>query len=83
MHMAESGDAKGVASQDVIRKRAYEIWEQSGRPYGRDMDHWLQAESEQLGRAANRAGRKKAQKSRSGPRPTPALDQATQRLSGE
>jgi hypothetical protein len=25
---------------DVIRKRAYEIWEKEGRPHGRDMEHW-------------------------------------------
>ena len=26
-----------------IRKRAYAIWEQEGRPMGEDMKHWLQA----------------------------------------
>jgi len=29
-----------------ISQRAYEIWEQEGRPEGRDMDHWLKAEAE-------------------------------------
>jgi len=29
-----------------IEKRAYEIWEQTGRPQGRDLDHWLRAEAE-------------------------------------
>lgn len=29
-----------------IRKRAYEIWEGEGRPHGRDMQHWIQAETE-------------------------------------
>jgi DUF2934 family protein len=28
-----------------IRKRAYEIWESEGRPHGRDMEHWLLAET--------------------------------------
>jgi hypothetical protein len=27
-----------------IRERAYFIWEQEGRPDGRGLDHWLQAE---------------------------------------
>ena len=27
-----------------IRARAYELWEQAGRPSGRDWDFWLEAE---------------------------------------
>ncbi len=30
-------------NEDRIRQRAYEIWEQEGRPQGEDMRHWLQA----------------------------------------
>jgi hypothetical protein len=29
-----------------VRQRAYELWEQSGKPEGSDMDFWLQAERE-------------------------------------
>ena len=29
-----------------IRERSYQIWEQEGRPEGRHLDHWLQAEQE-------------------------------------
>ena len=29
-----------------IRDRAYSIWEQEGRPHGRDLDHRLRAEAE-------------------------------------
>lgn len=29
-----------------IRARAREIWEQNGRPVGRDVEFWLQAETE-------------------------------------
>lgn len=29
-----------------IRSRAYELWEEEGRPHGRDREHWSQAESE-------------------------------------
>ena len=31
---------------EQIRKRAYEIWECEGRPHGRDIQHWSQAETE-------------------------------------
>ena len=31
---------------DRIAARAYEIWQASGRPHGRDRDHWFQAERE-------------------------------------
>jgi hypothetical protein len=37
-------DSKG--EDDPIAKRAYEIWEQEGRPEGRALDHWMQAERE-------------------------------------
>jgi hypothetical protein len=29
-----------------IRARAYEIWEEEGRPHGRAKEHWAQAERE-------------------------------------
>jgi Protein of unknown function (DUF2934) len=29
-----------------IRRRAKELWEQAGRPAGRDLEFWLQAEQE-------------------------------------
>ena len=32
-----------AANEDRIRQRAYEIWEQEGRPHGEDMKHWLRA----------------------------------------
>jgi hypothetical protein len=27
----------------LIRDRAYDIWEEEGRPAGRDVEHWLRA----------------------------------------
>lgn len=33
----------GDDSQEEIRKRAYEIWENESRPHGRDDLHWQQA----------------------------------------
>jgi hypothetical protein len=37
---------EGRISEDVIRTRAYLIWEREGRPSGRDYEHWVQAQIE-------------------------------------
>ncbi len=29
---------------DRVRDLAYQLWEQEGRPAGRERDHWLEAE---------------------------------------
>ena len=29
---------------NAFRERAYKIWEENGRPDGREIEHWLQAE---------------------------------------
>ena len=34
-----------ITYQD-ISKRAFEIWEQQGKPEGKEQEHWLQAEEE-------------------------------------
>ncbi len=31
-----------------IKKRAYAIWEEEGRPSGRDAEHWAQASNERI-----------------------------------
>src|SRR5690349_13529849 len=46
--------AMGMSRQDRIRERAYQLWEQAGRPSGRDLEHWARAEAE-LHAAAPRA----------------------------
>lgn len=33
-------------TKKLIEERAHEIWEAEGRPEGRDLDHWTQAEQE-------------------------------------
>jgi len=40
-----SGDGQST-NEEAIRKRAYAIWEEEGRPEGRHLDHWLRAEAE-------------------------------------
>ncbi len=35
-----------MTNYDKIARRAYELWENEGRPQGKDTAHWLQAEAE-------------------------------------
>lgn len=53
-----------VSEIDWISKRAYTLWEQEGRPHGRDSDHWQQAKGEyallQKSKATKPTHRKKA-----------------------
>jgi hypothetical protein len=51
------GEMKAVPA-NLIRARAYAIWEQNGRPSGLDKQHWEQAEREFLDAAALLAGAK-------------------------
>jgi hypothetical protein len=34
--------------EDAIRKRAYSIWEDEGRPHGEQLEHWLRAETSRI-----------------------------------
>ena len=43
---ALAGERMTVEEEQQIRERAYSIWEQEGRPHGREMDHRLRAEAE-------------------------------------
>jgi hypothetical protein len=38
--------------ESKIRIRAYQLWEEAGRPHGRELEHWFAAESEVAGRPA-------------------------------
>lgn len=33
-------------AEEAIRERAYAIWEEEGRPHGKDLDHWHRAAAE-------------------------------------
>ena len=33
-------------TQQAIQERSYSIWEREGRPHGRHLQHWAQAEAE-------------------------------------
>ncbi len=41
-----SRSAPDAETLESIRRRAYALWEQDGRPEGRELSHWLQAEHE-------------------------------------
>lgn len=38
--------------ESKIRIRAYQLWEEAGRPHGRELEHWFAAEREVAGRPA-------------------------------
>ena len=40
-----------IAYEEVwVRERAYWLWEEEGRPQGREFDHWVRARNEIAGR---------------------------------
>ncbi len=47
-----NGSERRTGSDDQVRRRAYELWEQRGRQHGRDADDWYRAESELRGKSA-------------------------------
>jgi hypothetical protein len=44
--LRQTARAMAKADDDHIRTRAREIWEENGRPAGRDEEFWFQAERE-------------------------------------
>jgi hypothetical protein len=42
----EAAPKKKVFSTEEIARRAYSIWEQQGRPSGKEREHWLLAEQQ-------------------------------------
>lgn len=48
--METPSHAAEEALQAWIRQRAYQIWEEDGRPEGQSLAHWLRAEREITGR---------------------------------
>lgn len=45
-----TGSRIDTPSHEQIAKRAYEIWVARGKPQGKDLENWRQAERELLGR---------------------------------
>lgn len=49
-----------VAKEQRIRETAYYLWEQDGRPEGRDLDYWLKALQARAKPAKAAAAKKRA-----------------------
>jgi DUF2934 family protein len=43
--MKESDQTKSTVAYHAIAKVAYQLWEEAGRPDGRAVEHWLEAEA--------------------------------------
>jgi hypothetical protein len=43
---AISSSGGQAEKEQAIRERTYAIWEDEGRPHGKDLEHWLRAEAE-------------------------------------
>ena len=76
----------GKAAEEVIRERAYRIWETEGRPHGKHDEHWKKASeevhgledlpgAEEHGEAVSPAGAGRAK--RAAPRPKAPADGKT------
>lgn len=45
-HIAEEDRQVRRDYHEQVKRRAYDIWEEEGRPHGRDREHWHRAETE-------------------------------------
>ena len=74
-----NSSASPAISAETVSRRAYELWEQEGRPEGCDLRHWLQAEQElALGHASNGSNGHEGKPSReAAPSPSPAAARST------
>jgi hypothetical protein len=36
-------DVIGLAREQRVRERAYQLWEEAGKPEGEELDHWSRA----------------------------------------
>ena len=51
-----------MITQEAIQERSYSIWEREGRPHGRHLEHWAQAETELLAEGAPAPKRARAKR---------------------
>ena len=68
--------------QDLIRKRAHQIWNDEGCPEGRDEAHWLRAEAEIDGLATQSESGQPAEAPDLGDTDVPGLPLTTVREAG-
>jgi hypothetical protein len=58
-----------IIKDNEVADRAYRLWEQAGKPHGRDLEFWIQAEGEARAAAGTKKtrlgeGKRDASKSR-------------------
>ena len=44
--VTKAAPARREITTDCVASRAHTLWEQAGRPQGRDVEYWLQAEAQ-------------------------------------
>jgi hypothetical protein len=44
----DQSEHRNKVNRDEVAQRAYQLWQAAGRPIGRDLEYWLQAEAELL-----------------------------------
>jgi hypothetical protein len=49
-----------MSNYENISKRAYELWEQAGKPEGQQTENWLQAEREAQQNEESRGGQRRS-----------------------
>jgi Protein of unknown function (DUF2934) len=55
--VAAISSGEGQPSEQAVRERAYQIWEEEGRPDDKDLNHWFRAEGEIIALAKMRERR--------------------------
>jgi hypothetical protein len=51
-------------TEEIIRRRAYELFEAHGKQHGYDVEHWLQAEAEVTGKRPSASAEVKHEESK-------------------
>ena len=74
-----------LIDESVVREQAYLLWEQDGRPFGRDAEYWLRAEAalvpapKSARKQAKAAGAPKAKAKSAGAAPAKAKPKASKK----
>jgi len=66
-----------IGFEDIVRHRAYALWESEGRPFGRDTEHWRVCEelirAELAAPSPKKVARKAASRKKAAPAPQRAV----------
>ena len=66
-----------MSREQIVRDTAYAIWEAEGKPEGRDLAHWQQAEARVVASAAAKARLTKAKPAAKGKAPVAVTKAST------